>query len=83
VPFHKWVEGNAKPHEKGKAGALGEKQGVMAIAEKHKGISIAAIQRRVSEAKWSGIKQWWKAKLSNKAIYRMNTKKRRMANEVS
>jgi hypothetical protein len=75
VPSHEGVEGHEKADEKAKAGNLGEEEGVEAIAEKHKGISLAKIHRKITEAKWSETEQWWKAKLSKQAVERMNKKK--------
>jgi hypothetical protein len=82
VPSHEGVEGNEEADKQAKAAALGEEEGVKALAKDLEGWSLAGIQRRVTEAKWTETEQWWKEKLSKKAVYRMN-KKRRMADEVS
>jgi hypothetical protein len=80
---HQGVKGNEKPDEKAKVGALGKEEGVKAIEEKYKGMSLAAIQRRVLDAKWTETEQWLKAKLCKKAMFRMNVRKRKIMDIVS
>jgi hypothetical protein len=79
---HKGVEGNEKSDEEAKAAALGEQQGVKAVAKRYRGRSQARIQREVTESKWTETDAWWTAKYNNKGIYRMN-KKRKMPVELS
>jgi hypothetical protein len=45
-------------------------------------MSLARIQKEVTEAKWTETEAWWKAKFNKKAIYRIN-RKRMMPVEVS
>jgi hypothetical protein len=68
VPSHDRVEENKKADEKVKDTALGEEEGVKAIAEMYKGTSLAKIQREITTAKWSETEQRWEAKLSKKTV---------------
>ena len=58
VPSHEGVEGNEKADEEVKAAALGEEKGIKAIAERYRGMSLARIQREVTEAKWTETEAW-------------------------
>jgi ribonuclease HI len=51
VLSHERVEGNKKADKKAKAAALGEENGIKAIAERYRGMSLARIQRKVTEGK--------------------------------
>jgi hypothetical protein len=84
VLSHEGVEGNEQAEENANAGDLGNEQGVKAIAEKYKEMSLTTIQKKITQAKWSDTERWWKANLNEKAVYRMNKKKKRkLAHEVS
>jgi ribonuclease HI len=53
VQSHEGVEGNEKAEEKATAAALGKEEGVKAIAEKYRGLSLAKTQKRILDAKWA------------------------------
>jgi hypothetical protein len=65
VPSHEGDEGNETANQQVKA-AVERVEGLLELVKGYKEWLMAKVQRRVTEAKWSETKKWWKGKFNGK-----------------